>query len=381
MRWLPMSSIRLSSAPHPATPFGGVIVGRRVFAASIAVFAGVLSWAVGLTSYVIFRDEALAGIVHRYRDAAATYEDRIGELKAELEKTRTRRLVEHEHLERKIDGLFKRQAAIDMRQQTISTLTERPVKQQTRADTVRPKPEAGLSTAGPERRLVVLHQLLDDAELSQATILNRIEAQAETRTRRLRAALDDLGLGAARVPSAAPMGGPFVPAAAEAGFEARLARVAAAVDDMRRLERVIVSMPLGRPIGPEAEVTSGFGIRLDPFLRRPAHHGGIDFRADTGTPVQATAPGRVKEAGWQSGFGNMVEIEHGNGLSTVYAHLSAIEVVEGQSILAGQTVGRVGSTGRSTGPHLHYETRIVGEAVDPQRFLRAGMRLGQAELN
>ncbi|NJO54187.1 MAG: M23 family metallopeptidase, partial [Bacteroidales bacterium] len=157
--------------------------------------------------------------------------------------------------------------------------------------------------------------------------------------------------------------------------------VAAAVDDMRRLEKVVATMPLGRPIGPEAEVTSGFGVRLDPFLRRPALHGGIDFRAETGTPVQATAPGRVKEAGWQSGFGNMVEIDHANGLSTVFAHLSAIEVVEGQRVLAGQSVGRVGSTGRSTGPHLHYETRIAGEAVDPQRFLRAGVRLGLNEPN
>ncbi|NJO54071.1 MAG: hypothetical protein HC829_03830, partial [Bacteroidales bacterium] len=161
------------------------------------MFAGVLSWAVGLTSYVIFRDEALAGLVHHYRDAAVAYEDRISEFKAELEKTRTRRLVEYEQLDRKIDGLFKRQAAIETRQQTLSTLTERPAKAQTRAETARPKPEAGLATTGSEPRLAALHQMLDHAELSQATALDRIEAQAEARTRRLRAALDDLGLGAA----------------------------------------------------------------------------------------------------------------------------------------------------------------------------------------
>jgi murein DD-endopeptidase MepM/ murein hydrolase activator NlpD len=77
----------------------------------------------------------------------------------------------------------------------------------------------------------------------------------------------------------------------------------------------------------------------------------------------------------------MVEIDHGNGLSTVFGHLSAIEVVEGQTVRSGQIVGRVGSTGRSTGPHLHYETRIAGEAVDPQRFLRAGVRLGLSDLD
>ncbi|BBF92760.1 membrane protein [Blastochloris tepida] len=358
-----------------------MVISRRAFGVSIAVFAGVLSWAVGLTSYVMFRDEALAGLAHRHRDVAAAYEDRISELKAEIERTRTRRLVEYEQLERKIEGLLKRQAAIETRQQTLSTLTDRPAKAQTRAETARPKPEAGLAAPRSGRELVALHQLLDRAELSQTAILDRIEAQTEARSRRLRAALDDLGLGTTRVPSAAPMGGPFVPAAPETNFEARAARVAAAVDDMRRLEKAIATMPLGRPIGPEAEVTSGFGIRLDPFLRRPAQHGGIDFRADTGTPVRATAAGQVKEAGWQGGYGNMVEIDHGNGLSTVFGHLSAIEVVEGQTVRSGQIVGRVGSTGRSTGPHLHYETRIAGEAVDPQRFLRAGVRLGLSEID
>ena len=81
-------------------------------------------------------------------------------------------------------------------------------------------------------------------------------------------------------------------------------------------------------------------------------------------------------AGWQGGYGNMVEVDHGNGLSTRYGHLSEIDVKVGQTVRIGQTIGKLGSTGRSTGPHLHYETRINGEAVDPQKFLRAGIRLG-----
>jgi murein DD-endopeptidase MepM/ murein hydrolase activator NlpD len=83
-------------------------------------------------------------------------------------------------------------------------------------------------------------------------------------------------------------------------------------------------------------------------------------------------------AGWNGGYGKMVEVDHGNGFATRYAHLSAIDVEVGQSIRIGQIVGRVGSTGRSTGPHLHYETRVDGDPVDPQRFLRAGVRLGGA---
>jgi murein DD-endopeptidase MepM/ murein hydrolase activator NlpD len=125
----------------------------------------------------------------------------------------------------------------------------------------------------------------------------------------------------------------------------------------------------------EIELSSGFGVRTDPFLGRPAMHTGLDFRASTGEPARATANGKVVKAGWHGGYGRMVEIDHGNGLTTRYGHLSAIRVKIGESVRIGQTIGDVGSTGRSTGPHLHYETRIDGDAVDPQRFLRAGVKL------
>jgi murein DD-endopeptidase MepM/ murein hydrolase activator NlpD len=126
----------------------------------------------------------------------------------------------------------------------------------------------------------------------------------------------------------------------------------------------------------ELEATSGFGVRSDPFLRDPAMHTGLDFRADIGEPARATAAGTVTIAGRNGGYGNMVEVDHGNGFATRYAHLSAIDVEVGQTVRIGQIVGKTGSTGRSTGPHLHYETRVDGEAVDPQKFLRAGVRLG-----
>src|SRR4029077_4768499 len=122
--------------------------------------------------------------------------------------------------------------------------------------------------------------------------------------------------------------------------------------------------------------SSGFGVRLDPFIRAPAMHTGVDFRGETGEPVRATANGTVSNAGWSGGYGRMVEVHHGHGFVTRYGHLSAIDVRVGQPIRIGQTVGRLGTPGRSTGPHLHYETRVDGEAVDPQKFLRAGARLG-----
>ncbi len=111
------------------------------------------------------------------------------------------------------------------------------------------------------------------------------------------------------------------------------------------------SVPIRKPIIGEIDTTSGFGVRIDPFLGRPAMHTGLDFRGTIGDPIRATATGTVTTAGWNGGYGKMVEVEHGRGLVTRYG-------------------------GRSTGPHLHYETRVDGDAVDPHKFLRAGIRMG-----
>ena len=135
-------------------------------------------------------------------------------------------------------------------------------------------------------------------------------------------------------------------------------------------------MPIGVPVAASG-ISSRFGYRMDPFLNRPALHAGLDFVAAAGTEVRATAPGIVVSADWNGGYGRMVEIEHLNGLSTRYAHLSAILVSTGEHVAAGAPIGRVGSTGRSTGPHLHYETRRNGNAVNPALYLSAGRTLEQ----
>jgi murein DD-endopeptidase MepM/ murein hydrolase activator NlpD len=107
-------------------------------------------------------------------------------------------------------------------------------------------------------------------------------------------------------------------------------------------------------------------------------HTGLDFRAEVGEPVLVTASGTVISAGWSGGYGKMVEVDHGNGFTTRYGHMSEIDVKVGQPVKLGQSLGKVGTTGRSTGPHLHYETRIDGEAVDPQKFIAAGSKLAAA---
>jgi murein DD-endopeptidase MepM/ murein hydrolase activator NlpD len=122
-------------------------------------------------------------------------------------------------------------------------------------------------------------------------------------------------------------------------------------------------------------VSSSFGVRRDPIIRRPAMHTGIDFRTPTGTPIISSGAGKVVKAGWNGGYGRMVEIDHGQGLTTRYAHMSRIRVSEGQEVSTGDIVGDAGSTGRSTGPHLHYEVRRNGTAIDPLKFLKAGRKI------
>ena len=112
-------------------------------------------------------------------------------------------------------------------------------------------------------------------------------------------------------------------------------------------------------------IGSGFGYRRDPFTRRAKFHSGVDIKAKWGDPVGASYPGTIQFAGWYHGYGNLVIVDHGGGVSTYYAHLSSFELEVGAKVVRGTVVGYAGSTGRATSPHLHYEVRIDGNAINP----------------
>lgn len=131
-----------------------------------------------------------------------------------------------------------------------------------------------------------------------------------------------------------------------------------------------ISIPSIQPIA-NFTFTSAFGVRSDPFRGAAAMHAGIDLASPTGTPIYATADGVVDRAEWFGGYGNMVEIDHGKGIATRYGHMSRISARDGQRVKRGDLIGYVGSTGRSTGSHLHYEVRIDGRAVNPLPFLQS----------
>lgn len=132
----------------------------------------------------------------------------------------------------------------------------------------------------------------------------------------------------------------------------------------------VISIPSIQPLA-NFTFTSAFGVRSDPFRGSAAMHAGIDLASPTGTPIYATADGVVARAEWFGGYGNMVDIDHGKGIATRYGHMSRISAHPGQRIKRGELIGYVGSTGRSTGSHLHYEVRIDGHAVNPMPFLQS----------
>ena len=159
-------------------------------------------------------------------------------------------------------------------------------------------------------------------------------------------------------------------------IDPRFARLGASLERMSGLEHALAGIPNTLPASLEF-ISSGFGYRSDPFTGGGAFHAGLDFRGPIGAPIYAAASGTVSYAGSRAGYGNCVEVSHGNGLLTRYAHMSRIESHVGQAVKPGEVIGRIGSTGRSTGPHLHFEVRINDQPVNPRPFLEANTHVFQ----
>jgi murein DD-endopeptidase MepM/ murein hydrolase activator NlpD len=380
-------------------------------------------WSAATATYFAFRDDVLTRLIARQAEMQYAYEDRIAELRAKVDRTTSRQLLDQEQFDQKFEQVMRRQTALESRAAAMGTIPDMQATGSIRAPsrgaaatdpapsgTPKPSPisDTAVFVAPPDREarlesraplianpppnkfakiqgvdnvIVRLQTSLDQIEKRQIAALSSVEDGMESRVRRMRGVFSDLGLDIAELEAAAPraaMGGPYVPVklTADAGpFERQLYRINVTRAQVERLNRTLALVPYRKPVIGEVEFTSGFGVRSDPFLGRPAMHTGLDFRAATGDPVRVTANGKVASSGWAGGYGRMVEVDHSNGLSTRYGHLSEVHVKVGDTVKMGQVIGAVGSTGRSTGPHLHYETRIDGEAVDPQKFLRAGVRL------
>jgi murein DD-endopeptidase MepM/ murein hydrolase activator NlpD len=229
---------------------------------------------------------------------------------------------------------------------------------------------------------------VEQVRVGQEQLLDAADTFAKSRADRLRLAFRLAGLTpASYMPKGGSLGGPLIeskdPRALAAvldvdeGFADRIQHAATDLSEARAMTDASRSLPFARPtVG--TDQTSGFGVRFDPFTGHPAFHSGLDFAGGRMTPIYSTAPGVVSFTGVRSGYGNTVEIDHGRGLKTRYAHLAAIAVTPGQRVAVGQRLGGMGSTGRSTGTHLHYEVWVNGRAQNPDRFVKAGLYVQQA---
>jgi murein DD-endopeptidase MepM/ murein hydrolase activator NlpD len=375
------------SEPHqrgmrqPATRAGYTIAhaGRQVRFGPVAFWIAVgtvvimAGWSVAAATYLAFRDDVLRTLIAHQAEQQFAYEDRIAELRAQIDRTTSRQLLDQEQFEQKLDDLMRRQATLESRTTTLSSVAD-----PTTTGSI--KPSAPTTRSGKQSSLGAtldrLQTSLDRVEQRQSTTLSVLEDRYTNKARQIRGVFNQLGLKLDTAPAAT--GGPFVPLklpTQNEGFDRALMRVNFARADADQLANTLLTVPVRKPVAGEIDETSPFGIRMDPFVHEAAMHTGIDFRGEIGEPIHATAAGTVSIAGWEGGYGKMVEIDHGNGLATRYGHLSEIDVAVGDKIRIGQVVGLLGSTGRSTGPHIHYETRVNGEAVNPQKFLDAGNRL------
>lgn len=413
----------------------------------------------------IMRDDVVSAVYQRQQLMQQAYEDRLAEMRAQVDRVSSRQLLDQNSLEGKMHELISRQAMLETRSDVVTKLARSvgavgtikprnhsqlrapvpPMRPQTRsaentseslpegttsytgsrsmiyspasralgaAMSGRPKPRAVQVLNGKddadvtakdkvsrlrdpyvnsiatdsrlpvELRIGALAQSLDVIEAKQLQKVAYIETAARYRQVKLRQVIKGAGLSPdkLRAPSVrnTGTGGPFVPYKLDPhgpAFERAVHTLQQQLVEADRLQRLVNVIPIRRPVAQSAGLSSNFGRRIDPFNGRTAYHTGIDFRERYGAPVHTSGAGKVVKTGYHGGYGKMVEVDHGNGITSRYAHLSAISVSKGQTVRAGAVIGKIGSTGRSTGAHLHYEVRINDNPVNPIRFIRAGKRL------
>jgi murein DD-endopeptidase MepM/ murein hydrolase activator NlpD len=233
-------------------------------------------------------------------------------------------------------------------------------------------PAAG-ATHDPEAEQQVA-QSYSEVEGMQLMLAQQAHQATRARLHQTAAVVRQLGIDPRRFVQGG-VGGPFeeVTPGGDA-VDPRFAELFATWRQLDQLEQGVASIPSIMPVQ-GARWTSGFGTRSDPFRGRAAMHAGIDLAGPIGTPIYATADGVVGRSEWSGGYGNLVELQHGSGIATRYGHLSSRVVQAGERVRRGQLIGLMGSTGRSTGSHLHYEVRLDGRAINPLPFLQSGEAL------
>jgi murein DD-endopeptidase MepM/ murein hydrolase activator NlpD len=374
------------------------------------------------TSYLAIRDDLIGATMARQARMQHDYEDRIAALRAQLDRITSRQLLDQQVVEQKVEKLLDQQNALFSRHGKLGSLLDR-AKESGLNDAdmpaVTPAPSTPTSTqrqAALGSGIKAIDSLLsrDATPVADATyalgyaplrenladradrVFSKVTLSLKNIEKQQLSKIADLTTDASETADAIAMilrrtgvdvasasiekptggiGGPFVePETRSTAFDGSLDELDAALSRLESVRETARDLPFGNP-APGHGITSRFGNRIDPFLGRLALHAGIDFQAETGDEIKSTGAGKIISAGPASGYGNMVEIDHGQGITTRYGHMSRIMVNVGDTVAVGDVIGRAGSTGRATGPHVHYEVRRNGNAIDPVHFLNAGMKL------
>jgi murein DD-endopeptidase MepM/ murein hydrolase activator NlpD len=341
--------------------------GRQMALAGVG--AALLVWMVISTGAVAANLLVLSAGERAAAQTRAYYERLIADRQARLNSA----VAELSQPDGSLDGLAK---AIESRHAALAMLLTDVRGAPGAAQAIAPARPQALAAAGAPG------DQIQSVMMDQERLVSAAETYARTRADRLRLAFRLAGLNPSSFSGdRSGRGGPLIeerdPRALAAildvdeAFAERIQHAAQDLNALRNLTDAAQMLPLGKPVADPVK-SSGYGVRFDPFTRRPAFHAGQDFSGGSLTPVFATGPGVVSFVGVRSGYGNTVEIDHGRGFKTRYAHLQSAAVKPGQRVGVGQRIAAMGSTGRSTGVHLHYEVWDNGRVKNPTQFLRAG---------
>lgn len=342
---------------------------------SQALFASAAALTVLFSGYGV--SQAMAGAI-TFTGAAAnpgSPEAQVAAMRAEVARMRAEVAAAKQEARLHAEKIEQRQAMLNA---VVSGKADRTVLAQELPAVPQKTSALAREITAPLRRL----------EAHQVALAAKAQQVGEARVREATARIRKLGLSPSRfVKAEVAMGGPYEPVSDE---EAATASMADADAQFRSLfltwkkldsiESTSISIPSMQPVQ-HVSFTSHFGVRSDPFRGTAAMHAGVDIPGQTGTPIYATADGIVSHAGRQGGYGNLVQVNHGHGIETRYGHLSKILVADNTRVRRGQIIGLMGSTGRSTGTHLHYEVRLDGRAINPIPFIQSGEYIAQAPVS
>lgn len=406
---------------------------QTAFAAIAFVF---LSWIAFASVNVVFKEQIIAAKDRRYVKMQGAYEERLAQLQSSYDELNGQLVITEERFlatTHQLEEKHKQLAALMTQRQTASSQLDTMRRRYAattsgqneaanegntvlmRVDGASEGPDIANITARPERTADLEPFIIDSSEgidfaglagsaegdnavvsridtrlaeidTAQQSLINNVEEVTDRRVRELKSIIsmtkvvDPEELLERTADGGSAQGGPFIDLADsdalagggdESAFAKQLFRVSQNLKKVADLEESIAGMPLASPLVSYRK-TSSFGPRRDPFNGRMAFHSGEDMAAYYGAPVYSPAAGKVTYAGWKGGYGRVIEVDHGNGFRTRYGHLGKISVKTGQEIAFREVLGKVGSSGRSSGPHLHYEVWFDGTVRNPSKFIEAG---------